>query len=843
MSDLVFTIVGKDQGSRALDDVGAAAERAEDRLTSFGNAGLKTLSVLPPVAMGAGVAVGGMLGLVAAGFVVAGAAIVAGNEDVSDSWTNLTRTISDGAQAAAQPVAGPLRDAIDDVADAAEEMQPQLAQAFAASAPHVDALSDGVIGFARGAMPGFVTAVRSGEAPVRGFRSLLIDTGAGVGDLFTSVSRASESSGRILVDTGRIVRDTLGFVGGALATLSDSGAPAVEQLRQTLWQLYNVALQLGGGGFPVLFSSAGIVLNVLEGLLALLEPIATEAGTVLGVVLSLAAAFRLMTAVSGGMQALGLHMTTLGQGARAAGDGTGAAQGRLAGLAGFVAGPLGVALGLGAVAYGTFAGKQSDAARRAEDLASALRASKGAIDENVRSVAAKALQEQGAIDKAKALGISLSDLTDAYLGQGDAAKNMLPNLRAMAEALENQQIPLQNNAADTKKLVDEMQAKAIAVDEVIKVLSAGTPANQKAIREALDLAAATEESGRKIGELTLAEMANKAAADGLNAAYETLQTNVGDVNARVTALQTILDELTGRNTTYEDSVQGIHATLRGLVDGFDKAAESGKGFGRELINNDGTINTAKANGAALRDTLKELERNTLAGADALARNGATQQEVADFVRSTRDQFLDQHKAIGLTRDEALLLTQQYGLIPDEVATLIMTPGLAEAAQRIGAFDWQVRTLPDGTVVISAKTNPAQDGINQLIQTNDGRIISIQVRANGDVWALGANGQRVGVPARAMGGPVEAGKPYVVGEEGPELIFPTRDGFVATAQETAAIQSGARTDSVRAVTPTGSAVIEKHFHLTVVQAANSTIDLTTQFELMEHLSGLGVGESD
>lgn len=39
-------------------------------------------------------------------------------------------------------------------------------------------------------------------------------------------------------------------------------------------------------------------------------------------------------------------------------------------------------------------------------------------------------------------------------------------------------------------------------------------------------------------------------------------------------------------------------------------------------------------------------------------------------------------------------------------------------------------------------------------------------------------------ARRMGGPVEKGQPYLVGEEGPELIFPNRAGYVATARETA-----------------------------------------------------------
>ena len=34
-----------------------------------------------------------------------------------------------------------------------------------------------------------------------------------------------------------------------------------------------------------------------------------------------------------------------------------------------------------------------------------------------------------------------------------------------------------------------------------------------------------------------------------------------------------------------------------------------------------------------------------------------------------------------------------------------------------------------------------------------------------------------IKTRAQGGPVDAGKPYVVGEKGPEIIIPTSDGNV------------------------------------------------------------------
>jgi hypothetical protein len=46
-----------------------------------------------------------------------------------------------------------------------------------------------------------------------------------------------------------------------------------------------------------------------------------------------------------------------------------------------------------------------------------------------------------------------------------------------------------------------------------------------------------------------------------------------------------------------------------------------------------------------------------------------------------------------------------------------------------------------------------------------------------------------IQARKDGGGVEAGMPYLVGEEGPELILPSRDGWVMTASQTAGLLNG------------------------------------------------------
>jgi len=46
-----------------------------------------------------------------------------------------------------------------------------------------------------------------------------------------------------------------------------------------------------------------------------------------------------------------------------------------------------------------------------------------------------------------------------------------------------------------------------------------------------------------------------------------------------------------------------------------------------------------------------------------------------------------------------------------------------------------------------------------------------------------------IPYMARGGPVSAGQPYIVGEEGPELIVPNQSGTVMTASQTSSMLGG------------------------------------------------------
>lgn len=114
-------------------------------------------------------------------------------------------------------------------------------------------------------------------------------------------------------------------------------------------------------------------------------------------------------------------------------------------------------------------------------------------------------------------------------------------------------------------------------------------------------------------------------------------------------------------------------------------------------------------------------------------------------------------------------------------------GIISAAQaedtrnKVAGVGWQVAAL-DGqraNVVVDADTTAA-----------DWKLIGFAERlrrASGNMWWA-----TLGIPGRAAGGPVAAGQPYIVGEQGPELMIPRSAGTIVPADRTADLRRRGRT---------------------------------------------------
>jgi len=94
--------------------------------------------------------------------------------------------------------------------------------------------------------------------------------------------------------------------------------------------------------------------------------------------------------------------------------------------------------------------------------------------------------------------------------------------------------------------------------------------------------------------------------------------------------------------------------------------------------------------------------------------------------------------------------------------------------------------------IKEKVGDAVDfGVRKLGELRDAadRALGPLDEIVGGAWNLGVSAFNT-VTGRAVGGPMSAGRPYIVGEEGPELVTPGRSSYVTPADATAALLGSA-----------------------------------------------------
>jgi hypothetical protein len=70
-------------------------------------------------------------------------------------------------------------------------------------------------------------------------------------------------------------------------------------------------------------------------------------------------------------------------------------------------------------------------------------------------------------------------------------------------------------------------------------------------------------------------------------------------------------------------------------------------------------------------------------------------------------------------------------------------------------------------------NAQLQSLIERIAIVNGKLVTLQVAAN----AANVREDRTAIPARAKGGPVEKGQPYLVGENQPEIFVPNESGQI------------------------------------------------------------------
>jgi len=466
----------------------------------------------------------------------------------------------------------------------------------------------------------------------------------------------------------------------------------------------------------------------------------------------------------------------------------------------FMTGPWGAAIGVATLALGglvTWLGKSSQASQEAQDyqhqLASALRESKGAIDDTVRAMAAQKAEDSkfkdsSLLEWADKIGVSGGKVTDALLGNKAAYGEITAAIDAYAQA--------QMDAAIAGGYTDTLDLSWVGdLKSQYGDLANGMGG---AIAENERLAAATAESGDAAEGSTpqlkgaagaYADMADSGedavdAAENLAKAIDALNGPTLDVRRATRDYQAALDELT-------TSLAENGATLDINSEAGRKNSEALDGLATSAMDQAKAIYNTTGSYDAFRSSLKDARASLFDQATAFGMTDEQAKAYVDTVLQIPDEAttgleLDNYDP---TRDQLIDVVNRIKDIPLEHR--INVPAMTEeATQKLRDLGIKVQTLPDGTVDVWANTQQAKDDLAALTVARSTVITAYvrQVAARGG--GMDGSGSYPIEGARASGGPVWPGT-FLVGEKGPELVTFGQSGHVTPADQTAQILSSMR----------------------------------------------------
>ncbi len=331
--------------------------------------------------------------------------------------------------------------------------------------------------------------------------------------------------------------------------------------------------------------------------------------------------------IAAGAFALALpRLKSFGDSLSALGPRSSAAVSKVGALGRAAGGPLAVGLAvatIGAIAWGN---EQQKAAARAakvtatvEGLTAAIEADSGALGENTRAQVANTLEKDGLLKQARELGISLSVVTDAAMGNSRA-------LQIVADA-----------TADAG-------VGASVFRERVEGLAGHTDEATEAARRN---AAALQETGQTSGSASdaAAELAGEQAAAAREA--EAYAQQLAAVNAELLEQANQALGLRGAQIEFRESVREVDAAL----------AEHGA-----------TLDSTTAAGDANARVLNDIAANGNAVTQALIDQQAPHAQVQEQLNLTRDALVRAGTRFGYTEEAARAYADEVMFIPDAATT-------------------------------------------------------------------------------------------------------------------------------------------------------------------------------
>lgn len=505
---------------------------------------------------------------------------------------------------------------------------------------------------------------------------------------------------------------------------------AVESIAGAAVHLVQALAPLGMGTIGVLRMFADVINAIPVDVLAVLAQVASSAFV----------ALKAWSALTGIIDAVGKSITIT------AGAMT---------VMNFAAGGVGIALGLLTMAFTVHAESQRRAEQAANDFADALRRSNGVIDESVRAVAVKQLQDQNATETARQLGISLQTLTDAALGQRDAMDQVAAAVERVRAT--NPDAVWGAEAA----VVGEANANRLAdaVTGANAALEAGAQKERDRVNAMGQAAGAEALQAQSLRNLALLHQGSASATDEDRKALQGLNSEMDkSISKALTLAQS--------QTAVDAALLNMTNTLRENKGRMDQHTQAGIANRQAIEGGVGALQRQ-------RDAQIQAEGSTAAATITYSKHG---QQMLDNIAKTTG-----------ANSAAYAYAKQLLQIPPSVQTQL-TANAATASATVAAFAQQLSNLRDRTIYINTVTraiqldaraaymdriSPADGGLIRAYASGGLEVHNAQIAPAGAmrVWAEPETGGEAYIPLA----PVKRARSLAIWEETGRLLGAEQSG--------------------------------------------------------------------
>lgn len=429
------------------------------------------------------------------------------------------------------------------------------------------------------------------------------------------------------------------------------------------------------------------------------------------------------------------------------------------------------------------------------------------VEDMARVTGSGAEETSRLIQVADDLQISATDLSTALAGA--VRKGINPSVDSIA-ALSDEYLKLQPGLEQSKFLMDNFGRSGLAMARLMEQ-------GGDSIRE---MGAAVDDSLVMTEDGIKAAQDYALALDTLNDRVEGAKMAIGSklvpvLTDAATAAELLfnwqnkLDQIAAEVTTnaeqtatsYKDyAIQAIAAAAatgqldyrqqriaKSLLDGTmpaEKAAEYTNELAAALELTDEKTWNAEQSTTDWMEVLDGTARIVDISAGAVGDLGLTLDDVkASFGELTKEMIFNA-AAENLSATEAMKLAVQMELVNAETLGYMMSMDELDAALATGqitALEYRDAVAALGQQIEDEANNPHTITVD--VRVNDQELNDFMAewhdlgRVGTTVGQLPGMGGQQQPEARAAGGPITAGRPYLVGENGPEIITPNRDAYV------------------------------------------------------------------